>query len=187
MTQSDMAPDDLLQPVLGEMQQNGEQALNRLDELIGLYGNDPRLHFLRGSALASLERYDQARTAMRKAVDIAPDYALARFQLGLLELTSGEPVAAQSSWGPLLSLPNESPLRLFVLGLNKLIGGAYDEATALLQEGIALNTELPPMNRDMTLIIEQMREKLDAQSRPEDIESGAHFLLRQYSFKDTKH
>jgi len=187
MNDTDMTPDDLLQPVLGKIQQDSEQALIGLDDLIQIYGNDARLHFLRGSVLAGLEHYGQARTAMQTAVDMAPDYALARFQLGLLELSSGDPVAAQSTWGPLSALPLDNPLRLFAEGLRKLITGAYAEAIALLEEGIALNTELPPMNRDMILMIQQMREKLDAEAAVGNVESDTHFLLRQYSFKDTKH
>ena len=190
-----MAPNELLQSVLGQMQQDGDEALASLDQLLTAYGRDARLHFLRGSLLAGQERYVLALLAMQRAVEIAPDYILARFQLGFLELTSGDAQAAQATWLPLLNLPSDTPVKLFVEGLNKLIVDDFEGSIALLEEGIALNTELPPMNRDMGLLIDQMREKLASQAAkpdvaPEpadDIESGAHFLLKQYSFKDTKH
>lgn len=187
MEENLMAPADLLQPVLAQIQEDGVQALASLDDLILSFADDPRLHFLRGSVLAGLEQYGPARTAMRRAIDIAPDYALARFQLGLLELTSGEPYAAQSTWHPLLSLPGDNPLNIFVRGLEKLIADEYRASIALLEEGMARNTELPPMNRDMMLLVQQMQDKLNESPVADDVESGANFLLKQYSFKGVKH
>ena len=187
MDNDGMTPNELLQPILGQIQQDGDQALISLDGLIDVYDRDARLHFLRGSVLAGLERYTEARTAMQKAIEIAPGYALARYQLGFLELTSGDANAAQSTWHPLLDLPSDNPLKLFVQGMNKLIVDDFDAAVPLLEEGIRLNTEVPPMNKDVGLILQQIRERLQPQVAVEDVDSGAHFLLRQYSFKDTKH
>ncbi len=180
-------PPERLEPVLAQIQQNDERALASLDGLAEDYPEDARLPFLKGSLLAGLQRYTEARGAMQQAVRIAPGYALARFQLGLLELSSGDPAAAQSTWLPLRDLPTDSYLGLFVQGLEKMIGDDFPAAIALLEGGIARNTDLPPMNRDMALMITAMREKLDGVSAGPDVDSGAHFLLRQYSFKDTKH
>ena len=191
MDDNNMTPNELLQPVLAQIGQDGNAALVTLGELLHLYPNDARLPFLQGSVLASLEHYGEARVAMQRAVDIAPGYGVARFQLGFLELTSGDARAAQSTWQPLLDLPSDNPLNLFAQGLNKLIVDDFHATIALLEAGIALNTELPPMNKDMALIVQQAREKLESQPAAEpatqDVESGAHFLLKQYSFKDTKH
>ena len=110
------------------------QGMRELAALLSEYPSDPRLHFLNGSLLASRQDYAGARTAMRRAVDLAPDYAIARFQLGFLLLTSGEPVAAQEAWGPLHALPAEHCLYLFVIGLNHLIRdefGDMDESLPL--------------------------------------------------------
>lgn len=187
MDNVEMTPDDVLQAVLAEISQDAEQALAHMDELLQLYGGDARLHFLRGSVLAGAERYAEGRVAMRRAVDVAPDYTLARFQLGLLELSMGEATVAQSTWLPLLELPSDNSLNRFVTGLNKMLEGEFASAISLLEEGMALNTELAPMNRDMALMVSEMRSKLEAQPVAEDVESDAHFLLKQYSFRDVKH
>ena len=187
MDHDDVTPDDLLQPVLGQMQRNDEGALAGLDELVERYGRDARLHFLRGSLLAGLERYPEARIAMEKAVGIAPGFDLARFQLGFLELTSGDVTAAQSTWIPLLNLPPEDPVKLFVLGLNKMIIDEFDSAITLLEEGISRNTVLPPLNQNIALIVAEIRAKQVTQDPAQEVESGANFLLKQYAFKDTKH
>jgi len=182
-----LVPDDLLGPVLGLMETDGTAALSGLDRLLAQYAGDPRLHFMRGSLLAGLERYDEARTAMQKAVDLAPDYALARFQLGFLALTSGDAAGAQAIWLPLANLPEDNPLRLFVRGLNAMLAGDFQDAISLLAAGIERNREIAPLNGNMAVLITEMREKLGSADAGDNIESDAHFLLRQYSFKDTRH
>lgn len=180
-------PDDGLQAVLAQMQTDEQDALASLGDLARLYPDDPRLPFLTGSILAGQGRYAEARQAMQSAIRIAPDYALARFQLGLLELSSGLAEAAQATWAPLLDLPADQPLNLFVRGLHAMIGNDFAAAIALLEDGMARNAGLPPMNRDMGLMVAKMREALADTPAGDDVASDAHFLLKQYSFKDTKH
>jgi len=182
-----MAPSDRLEPVLALMETDGEAALARLDALVELYVHDPRLYFMSGSVLAGLERYTEARTAMQRAIDIAPDYGLARFQLGFLALTSGDAVGARSIWLPLMSLPADDPLKLFAEGLAAMLSGHFDEAISLLETGIRRNEALMPLNKNMAILIQEMRERLKLQAAETEVESGAHFLLKQYSFKDTRH
>lgn len=182
-----LAPGELLNPVLGLVERDGEAALAGLDDLIRLYPDDSRLPFLQGSVLAGLERYAEARTAMQKAVDIEPGFAIARFQLAFLVLTSGDEMAARSIWTPLLDLPDDHPLRLFVDGLEAMVADRFPEAISLIEAGMAGNTELPPLNRNMAILIQEMRNRLGGQEGGEDVESGAHFLLKQSSFKETRH
>lgn len=185
MTETETVPDDLLQPALEQIQRNDERAMDTLDHLIDRFPLDPRLHFLRGSVLVELERYPEARIAMEKAVGAAPGFDLARFQLGFLELTSGDVTAAQATWLPLMNLPADDPIKLFVLGLNKMVIDEFDAAIKLLEEGIALNTVLPPLNGNMALLVEEMKTKRTTPAAEQ--ESDANFLLKQYAFKDTKH
>ena len=124
---------------------------------------------------------------MRHAVDLAPDYAIARFQLGFLLLTSGEPHAAQEAWGPLYALSTDNYLRLFVLGLCHLIRDEFADAIRVLQDGIALNRNNPAMNRDMKLIIDEVRAKINEQGGGETPVSSVDFLLQQAALKSTKH
>jgi tetratricopeptide (TPR) repeat protein len=182
-----MTPDDRLEPVLSLMETDAEAALRGLEDLIRLHPEDARLPFMAGSVLAGLERYAEARTAMERAVELAPDFAIARFQLGFLALTSGDPATAGSVWTPLFGLPAEHPLRLFVAGLSAMTADRFAEAISLLEAGIEHNRDLPPLNKNMMILIEEMRERLNTQGGDPGIESGAHFLLKQSSFKGTRH
>lgn len=173
-----------LQELMAAMQGDSGDELELCDRLIADYPDDPRLHFLRGSVLASIGRPIEALPALRKAVELAPDFAIARFQLGFFQLTSGEAANALSTWGPLALLPEQSYLRMFVAGLTHLIRDEFEEAIVQLRAGIAANDENPPLNRDMQLIVEQT-SALAAGARPETAEgeaaSATSFLLDQLS------
>lgn len=157
MTNPTPCPDERMKTLVsGLATTNGAD----LDEALRGWPLDPRLHFLKGSLLASRQDYAGARVAMRRAVDIAPDYAVARFQLGLLLLTCGEPYAAQEALGPLHSLAPDHYLHLFASGLSSLISDDFERAADLLVRGMSRNHDNPAMNRDMQLIVDQLRTKM---------------------------
>src|SRR4051812_16622498 len=145
-----------LQDLVSALEGGATDDIDRTDRLLAEYPEDGRLHFLRGSMLAGIGRSIEALAALRKAVEFAPDMVIARFQLGFFLLTSGEPAEALAVWGPLALLPDSHYLRLFVGGLPHLIRNDFADAVRLLKEGIALNDETPPLNRDMSLIVEQV-------------------------------
>ncbi len=129
-----------------------------IDQALGDYPGDARLHFLKGSLLIDEKRFIGAYAAMRQAVELAPDFHLARFQLGLFELTSGEADAALATWRPLLALPVDSYLKNFVDGLEHLVADQFEPCIAELRAGIERNQENLPLNNDMQLIIARCDE-----------------------------
>ena len=172
-----------LQRLMQSMGSNDADELKLADGLIADFPDDPRLHFLRGSILASIGRPIEALPALRKAVELAPDFAIARFQLGFFQLTSGEAADALSTWGPLALLDEGNYLRSFVAGLTHLIRDEFTPAIEQLRAGIAANEENPPLNRDMQLIIDQASALLaDAGRTSEDEQaaSAASLLLSQF-------
>jgi tetratricopeptide (TPR) repeat protein len=181
----DHCPEDRLGTLVAALSANEPNAMHELDALMASYPSDARLHFLKGSLLAGAQDYTAARREMRRAVDLAPDYAVARFQLGLLILTSGEPHAALEAWGPLHALPPDHFLRLFVRGLTHLINDEFSDAISLLAQGVAHNNENPAMNRDMQLVIEEARLKLE--SAGSDRVTSVDLLLQQAALKASRH
>lgn len=138
--------------------QEETSAARELDALLAKY-SDPRLLFLKGSRLAAKQKYADARRAMRQALDLAPNYAIARFQLGLLELTSGAAYAALEIWGPLLMLPATDPLREFVEGLIHLVRDEFDAAITCLERGISYNRDNEPLSHNMEMIVQEIRKR----------------------------
>ncbi|HWA90264.1 MAG TPA: hypothetical protein VG889_09535 [Rhizomicrobium sp.] len=177
-----LCPPDRLGAVVAMMGSDENAALRSLDETLRAFPGDARLHFLKGSLLAGRQDYAAARLEMRRAVDLAPDYGIARFQLGFLLLTSGEPYPAQEAWGPLHALPEGHYLRLFVEGLTALIQDRFDDTIRLLEEGMARNSEIEPMNRDMQLIIEEIRRRPPPGAR-DAAPSSVDLLLQQAAIK----
>jgi Flp pilus assembly protein TadD len=184
--QQPTCPDDLLSDAIAAIRADPSDSLSRIDDLLRDYPSDAKLHFLRGSLLAGDARYEAAHDAIAKAVRLAPDFALARFQLGFLELTSGAPDAAEKTWLPLEKLASNSPYRIFVDGLRSLIRDQFDDAVELLGQGISLNRENAALNNDMQLLIDTIRQQVAGAASDEPI-SATHMLLQQYSTKGTRH
>lgn len=141
-----------------------------IDALLMRHPEDPRLHFMRGSVLAGISRPIEAHDAMKRAVEIAPGFAIARYQLGFFELTSGEPDLALSTWGPLLAAPKDNYLRVFVEGMTHLIRDEFEQTIAKFTAGIELNKENEPLNNDIRLLMGEIRKL--AENRPAAAKEG---------------
>jgi tetratricopeptide (TPR) repeat protein len=174
-TTPDLCPQDALESVLRTLTDSDD--VSAIDLLLTSYPSDPRLHFLKGSVLAGARSYEEARRAIGRAVDLAPDYDIARFQLGFLEFTSGEPTAAGGAWEPLLARPADYALRLFAEGLMRLPVDDVAGCVETLRLGIASNSEHPPLNRDMQLLIDEL---IRQEPVPEEPSSATDQLLRQF-------
>lgn len=176
------ASDAEIEALIELMQADEDAALSRAGALVETYPEDARLHFLRGSMLIGAQRNIDAHGALSRAVSLAPDFAIARFQLGFFELTSGEPAAAIETWRPLAALPAGHYLRTFAEGLSYLIDDRFEEAVARLEDGIRANTDNLPLNRDMQLLIEACSPLIRAQDNEAEgaaAESATSVMLRQ--------
>lgn len=165
-----------------------------IEACLSSYPKDPRLYFMLGSMLAEEGDATGAHDALRQAVALAPDFHIARYQLGFFELTSGEADRALSTWGPLLRLPEDHHLRKFVEGLTFLIRDEFVPAIASFREGIALNRENEPLNNDIRLLmsqVEQLSRGDTEMNRPDDggdgDQSATSVLLNQFGVSKTRH
>jgi tetratricopeptide (TPR) repeat protein len=181
-----LAPDAQIEQLVALLQAPDTDDVAAIDAALARYPEDPRLHFMRGSVLAERSEHIKAHAALTRAVELAPDFAVARYQLGFFELTSGEADQALSTWGPLLRGPRDNYLRVFVEGMVHVIRDEFPEAIATFERGIALNQENPPMNGDIQLLIRELRIKMDENTglRPGDGDgeetSASALLLRQF-------
>lgn len=192
---STLCPDDRLAAILQLLQSDDHAALAEMETLLVQYPADARLHFLKGSVLAGIQRYEDGRAAMARAIEISPGFELARFQLGFLEFTSGMAAEAFETWAPFDALPDNAPFRLFALGLACLARDDFGGCDRLLRQGIEANREHPLINGDMQLILDEIAGQLSESTAAPVVEkeaaSAAHQLLQQFELKDvankTKH
>lgn len=145
--------------------------------------------FLLGAELAQSGSMQEAEQAYAGAVLLAPELHTARFQLGLLQFTAGRAAQALLTWQPLLNLGEEAPWPHFVRGFGALANDQFAEATMNLEKGIAQNTENPPLNVDIRLVLRHIAElpgqpdKATVHTPSQADESGeeaAHLLLANY-------
>lgn len=174
---------DLIEAIGGD----DSNDLEKIDRLLVAFPEDPRLHFMRGSALAGKQRAIEAHQSLQHAVDLAPDFAVARYQLGFFELTSGEAEKALSTWGPLLRLPRDHYLRRFVEGMVNLIRDEFHAAIDEFEAGMAINEENAPMNRDIGLLVGECRKLLQGATPEDGNASATSFLLGQMTSSRTRH
>ncbi|HEY8880846.1 MAG TPA: tetratricopeptide repeat protein [Roseateles sp.] len=133
------------------------RTLAYLKEAGGRADASPQALFMLGSEYAQLGMMDDAKASMVRAVEVGPDFAIARFQLGMLHLTSGEVDAAKAVWAPLVMLGADHPqgyLAAFHRGMLHLVADEFDDAIAALSAGLAQNQENEALNGDMRRVID---------------------------------
>lgn len=149
------------------------------------------VQLLLGAELAQAGAMGDAEAAFANAVLLAPQLHIARFQLGLLQFTSGRAAIALVTWQPLLVLGEEEPLPHFVRALAALAGDRFAEAREGFEAGIVRNVTNEPLNDDMRKLVAGIESLLRAQPAgpvaeqaspsEQDRGGGAHVLLANYS------
>ncbi|MDP9912418.1 tetratricopeptide (TPR) repeat protein [Variovorax boronicumulans] len=148
--------------------------------------------FLLGAEFAALGDIAQAETAFANATLLAPAFAMARYQLGLLQFSSGRAATALITWQPLLGLPDTDPLPHFVNGFAALAQDRFDEALQHYQKGLVLNTTNDALSGDIAKVIAGIKAlssthtAADDQGRPTD-STDNHVLLANYQQQGPAH
>jgi tetratricopeptide (TPR) repeat protein len=142
-------------------------------------------HFLIGAEYAQARRLAESEAAFATAVLLAPEFETARYQLGLLQFTSGRAAVAQVTWEPLFRLDARHPIGHFVHGLAALARDDFEVALERFAAGMAANRDNPPMNADIAKVVAAIRRlqvPRAATLSPVDADSGedAHVLLAAY-------
>jgi tetratricopeptide (TPR) repeat protein len=119
-------------------------------------------HFLIGSEYAAMGQWEKAEAELANAVLLGPDLHLARYQLGLLQFSSGRAAAALVTWQSLVDLPKEPYLSDFVRGFAALARDAFAEAISNFERGLAQ----PSVNVAVAGDIRKVLEKLQTTATP---------------------
>lgn len=138
--------------------------------------------FLIGSEYAALGEMDKAETAIASAVLLDPALHIARYQLGLLQYSSGRAAAALVTWQPLLA-NNEPGLPDLVRGFAALAQDHLDQARENFMAGLAATDLNPYVAGDIRKVLAGLADKGDAGSSepvPAQPGSTAHVLVSTY-------
>lgn len=176
----DLCPQERIDAAVKVATDDTAAGLNEVDGLLKEHPRDPRLHFFRGSLLATLREYDEGRKAMSTAIDIAPGFTLARYQLGFLHFTSGDLDRAESTWRPLIDQREDEVLGQLAQGLILLGNDKFEPAIDQLERSMSENIRHPAVNRDVALLVEKVRELITVDESAEgELSSATDMLLRQ--------
>ncbi len=164
-------------------------AIGYLKEAVTRPDANATAHYLLGAHYAQIKMYDRAAGEMEAALAIDPALAVARLQLGLLWLSGGDAVQAETTLTPLAELPASEALRHFGTGLVHLMKDQFDDCVRDLETGMALNTNNAPLNNDMRRIVDEVaRLRAAGQVAPAsqeapvaETEGSNHLLLSAYT------
>ncbi|MGH8108425.1 MAG: tetratricopeptide repeat protein [Arenimonas sp.] len=112
--------------------------------------------YLLAAEHAQLGMMDRAEEGFKKTVELAPDFPMARFQLGQLQLVKGDAAAASAMLAPLAQLPAGQALPAYAKGLIAAANEDVNEAIAQLQAGLACEQEIPALAQDMQRVLDNL-------------------------------
>jgi tetratricopeptide (TPR) repeat protein len=161
--------------------QRAEAALELFAQAGALAPDSGLPHFLIASEHAARGAVEAAESAFATAVVLAPEFTLARYQLGLLQFSTQRPALALVSWQPLLALPPADPLGHFVRGFAALAKDSFPEALQHYREGLACADINQALAADIRRVVEAV-EQMPAAGVPAGAEpaAGQHVLLAGY-------
>lgn len=198
--------DDVLQEALRVSQANdGPAAISLFQQALTLNPQSAAIYCLLGAEYITLGQVAESEAAYANALVLAPDFHVARFQLGLLQFTSARVAVALLTWQPLLTLPDDHALRLFVMGFAHMAQDDFETAVNYFERGIVLNADIPPLNTDIQRVISEIKgvqEKSElhgsasvettslsevTENSEQDADADVHFLLSNYQQQGPLH
>jgi Flp pilus assembly protein TadD len=150
--------DELLRVALDAINQDKHaDAVSMLKTLLErdtkhVFGN-----YLLAAEHAQLGMMDRAEEGFKKTVDLAPDFPIARFQLGQLYLVKNDSNAAKAVLAPLSELPSGQALSAYAKGLVAAANEDVHEAIAQLQAGLGREQEIPALANDMQRVLNNLQ------------------------------
>lgn len=178
--------DELLHLALDASQkEQPAKAIEYLKRAAEISPDNADVRYMLGAEHAQIGMYERAMEDMAAALQINPELDTARFQLGLLYLTSKRVVEAIDVWQPLDRLGEDNSLYLFKTGLIHLAQDEFNPCLEYLRRGIANNSFNLALNNDMQRIIDEVTPLAAAQDSdappPRGEEPTGHLFLNAYT------
>jgi len=138
-------------------------------------------HYLLAAQHAQLGLFERAESEFRRVAELAPDFAMAHFQLGQLLLVKGDAEGAVSQFN---AVGDDDPaLHAYAEGLSAL--GVQQAAAALsaLRRGLALPQTVAALTGDMQRLADQLQAGGAAVAAEAELTErvGATMLLSNYN------
>lgn len=179
---------ELLRAALDAMnREHNADAVSLLKILIDRNPVHPYGHYLLAAEHMQLGMVDRAEEGFARAVALAPDFSIARFQLGQLYLVKGDGALAKSTLAPLADLPSGTALASYAKGLIAMVDDDVPGAVEALQTGLACEQEILPLAGDMQRLLANLMAPTEDGAFPAGVEttmSAAPLYLSAYGKTD---
>jgi len=138
-------------------------------------------HYLLAAQHAQLGLFERAESEFRRTAELAPDFAMARFQLGQLLLVKGDAEGAVSQFNAVGDY--DPALRAYAEGLAALATQQPDTALSALRRGLALPQAVAALTGDMQRLADQLQAGGAAVAAEAELTErvGATMLLSNYN------
>jgi tetratricopeptide (TPR) repeat protein len=179
---------------------DSERAIDLWTQAATLSPSPGILHFLIGSEWAATGRFDHAEAEFANAVLLDSSLLVARYQLGLIQFSSGRAAVALLTWEALLqedtSKQDAKALAAFVRGHAALAQDDFAQALEQYQLGLDCSVSNPALAGDVRKMMSRIAELGKASSAPaqaatdapDDSEQEAsHVLLSNYVQQSKPH
>ncbi|WP_433851518.1 hypothetical protein [Stenotrophomonas nitritireducens] len=124
-----------------------------LKVLTGRSPGNPLAYYLLAAQHAQTGLMDRAEQGFKRAVELAPEFAMAHFQLGQLMLVKGDAAAAAHEFRQVRS--DDPAIACYAEGLCALAEERPADALASLQRGLGLPQAIPALAQDMRRLIDE--------------------------------
>ncbi len=139
--------------VLAARQEQPDKALPWIERTQAAAGEDPALHTWVGKLLRELDRNEDARAALQRALELDPEHAPAHYQLGLLAYTEDDPAGARRACTEALRLaPGFFPARRALFAVLK-DEKDFDAAEKCLREGLEYQSASADLNNTLAWLL----------------------------------
>ena len=138
-------------------QDNHVEAISLLKGLLERDSNHVFANYLLAAEHAQIGMDDRAEAGFSRTVALAPEFNIARFQLGQIHLVKGDNSAAKLALEPLTRISDQNQeLSHYAKGLLALTDNNTEMAIADLQLGLACQHEIPALAADMQKIVDNL-------------------------------
>jgi tetratricopeptide (TPR) repeat protein len=159
---------------------DSRQALNLFEQASLLAPGSGIPHFLIGSEHAAAGDMAAAEAAFANAVLLSPEFALARYQLGLLQFTSSRAAVALVTWEPLFALAASESLGHFVRGFAALAQDRFGDCLDHFRGGLACVQVNPAVGADIRQVMEAVQRLSQVRGGGPRDPADTHVLLAGY-------
>jgi tetratricopeptide (TPR) repeat protein len=131
---------------------NREAAISQLKRSIQVKAV-PRGCFLLGAEYAQIGMYERAAELMHQTLELDPYFLPARYQLGLLHITTGDNETAIKELTPMLEADPSNEYYHVAKGVIAWASDDLKNVKPNLEKAMELNQSNPALNNDLTSII----------------------------------